>query len=280
VSNFEATARYRLSRKSGLSVEQRRTFSELVENGIAITSATQFLEDSAVFDELVKSTGQLVEARKGDIEAARREVKRPGSKTFLVELLDSEPILDIESVYVRFCMQPEIIAFANAYFGMYTKFRFFNIWYNMQTELPPTQSQLWHRDPEDRLILKMFVYLTDVDEGAGPFTYAPGTHAYGAIDSEPQSFKEEFVVAPRSNDEQMAVIVPEEQWVVATGKRGAIVFADTNGYHKGGWCRESDRLLFAAMFTSKATTTGEYFKRAAPLPAKLPPDQKYALSIH
>ena len=56
---------------------------------------------------------------------------------------------------------------------------------------PARDSQLWHRDPaNDEHLLKVFVYLTDVDEGAGPFMYAAGTHPEGDVKQQPQSHPE------------------------------------------------------------------------------------------
>ena len=36
-------------------------------------------------------------------------------------------------------------------------------------------SQRWHRDFNDKHLLKAFLYLVDVDEGTGPFQYVPGS---------------------------------------------------------------------------------------------------------
>jgi ectoine hydroxylase-related dioxygenase (phytanoyl-CoA dioxygenase family) len=33
----------------------------------------------------------------------------------------------------------------------------------------------WHRDYNDQHLVKVFVYLVDVDEGTGPFEYVPGS---------------------------------------------------------------------------------------------------------
>jgi hypothetical protein len=92
------------------------------------------------------------------------------------------------------------------------------------------------------------VYLTDVDEGAGPFTYAPGTHLLGNVKTEPEYHMENGV--KRTVDEQMDKIVPKEKWVTALVPKYTVVFADTHGYHKGGLAREHDRLLYTCMYTS------------------------------
>lgn len=160
---------------------------------------------------------------------------------------------------------------------MYTRLRAFNVWHNFASKKDPRNSQLWHRDPEDRYILKMFVYLTDVSEGSGPLIYARGTHVQGSIKSLPESFKDPETTARRSNDAQMSAVVPKDRWITAVGPKGTVVFADTRGYHKGGLVREGDRVLYNCMFTSQASTRAEYFERKLAIPASFDSALAFAL---
>ena len=125
----------------------------------------------------------------------------------------------------------------------------YNVWCNCVTQLPARQSQLWHRDPapEGRFILKVFTYLTDVDEGSGPLVYAAGTHLKGDLREQP-AFLYKDGQTPRSDDEQMAQVVPPSSWVTGVGPKATIIFADTRGFHKGGLAREHERSLHLAVF--------------------------------
>ena len=138
---------------------------------------------------------------------------------------------------------------------MFTKISYFNIWHTFSTPVHARATQLWHRDPEDRYILKVFLYLSDVDDGAGPFTYAAGSHPKAKLRREP-AFTSDADGARRSDDGQMAEVVPPGRWVKGTGPRGTLIFADTRGYHKGGLARERDRLLYTCQFLSKAAGGG------------------------
>src|SRR5262249_25761692 len=175
---------------------------------------------------------------------------------------------DPSDILVRFALQPEVLAIANSYFNMLTKLRSYNVWHNFPTHAPPRESQLWHRDPEDRCVLKMFVYLTDVDEGAGPLSYVPGTHSLGTVKTAAQSeiFREGRSYVHRSNDTQINEVVPKNQWITAVGPKGTVVFVDTRGYHKGGFAVERERILYTCMFLSKASSCPEGFKRDHALP--------------
>ena len=123
--------------------------------------------------------------------------------------------------------------------------------------LPARESQLWHRDPmpEDRFVLKVFTCLTDVDDASGPFVYAAGTHHKGSVRREPD-FLHKDGETPRSDDGQMARVVPPNAWVRGVGSAGTIIFADTRGYHKGGLAQERDRLLHIGVFRPPGLRSG------------------------
>jgi len=251
--------------------EAARVLNELNQYGIAKSSVDRLFSDTTIFVKMCQEVDDLEQLLATDLDQARIAAKSDteGLKTFLYKLLGEKPELDPESIYARFALQKEILQIANSYFQMYTQLRYYNVWHTLATDSRARESQLWHRDREDHLIFKVFAYLSDVDEGAGPFTYAPGTHRKGAIQREPKSFVEKGV--QRWNDEQMNTIVPDNQWIKATGKKGDLIFADTRGCHKGGLARTSDRVLYTCLFTSPTSQVSELFKR--PSDMKLPTDK-------
>lgn len=274
--NLKSTLAYRFE-QSVIGGEAARVLDVLNRDGVAITSVESLLGSASCFDELCTAVDELEADWAGQIAAERRDANRydKSYKTFLFELLGNHPLLDPESVYARFALQQPILQIANAYFGMYTRLRYYNVWHTLTTNTQARESQLWHRDREDHSILKLFVYLSDIDEGAGPFTYAPGTHHKGPIRRAPEFFIENGV--RRTNDEQMGAIVPQSRWVQAVGKKGTILFGDTAGYHKGGLARTRDRLMFTCMFTSPTSQAPEQFSRPARL--VLPQDKAQAMAL-
>jgi hypothetical protein len=226
----------------------------LNSDGIAFTSIEELLEDASEYHALNSATNVLLENRKDEIDNLKRRVNDPaiGSKTFNLEMLGSELTFDAESIFARFALNNRLLNIANGYFQMYAKLRYYNVWKTFASQGEARESQLWHFDREDNYILKLFLYLDDVDEGAGPFTYAPGTHRKGQFRSiEPEFFIEGGV--RRTTDEQMNAVFPKEQWKKGTGKKGTMIFADTRGFHKGGEARTKDRLMYTCMYTSQAS---------------------------
>jgi hypothetical protein len=262
-----------------LGGEAARVLSALNRHGIAMTSAPALLGPHSCFPELAESVDRL-EQDLAALTASRRPAASQhsaiGRKTFVFPLLGERPVLDPRSIYARFALQKPILQIANAYFGMYTRLRYYNIWHTFTTQGRARESQLWHQDREDHLILKVFVYLSDVDLGSGPFTYAAGTHPKGKIRRTPSFFIEGNV--KRSEDQQMAEVVPREQWVTGVGSRGTIIFADTRGHHKGGFNRERDRIMYTCMFTSHASHSEEFLERPATLPTPEDKEISYALA--
>lgn len=274
--NLKSTLAYRLD-DHDLSFEQARIVEELNRRGVATSSIDRLPEIGSRYQELKRAVEALEDEWAGRVSEARGETETGdlGRKTFLLQLLGEQPRLDPDSVYAGFCLDRQILEIANAYFGMYTQLRYYNIWHTLTTRGPARESQLWHYDRDDHLILKLFVYLSEVDEGAGPLTYAPGTHRKGNLRELPQSFDEQGV--PRWKDEEMAALVPRDKWVTATGSPGTIVFADTRGFHKGGLARSRDRIFYTCMFTSPASQTPEHFIR--PLGLTMPAAKAQARAL-
>jgi hypothetical protein len=111
-----------------------------------------------------------------------------------------------------------------------------------------------------------------VDDDAGPFIYAARTHLKSGLCPEPNA------AGNRSNDKQMAEVVSPERWVKCTGPKGTIIFADTRGYHKGGFAREHDRIMYICVFTSQATKYPENFRR--PERMLLPKDNAQTFALN
>lgn len=255
VFNLSASVKYLVGNNNELSETERSILRDLNRDGIALASVTDIFRDHSEFNRLSSTVERMLQERKEEIkrlELNAGDFTRIGSKTFNLELLGSEVKFDPTDTFSRFALNTAFLNVANAYLRMYAQLRYYNVWYTFATNTAARESQLWHFDREDNYILKIFVYLKDVDIGTGPFTYAPGTHRKGPHwNQKPESFYENNVL--RTTDEQMNALIPRERWITGTGKKGTVVFADTRGYHKGGEARDDNRLIYTCMFTSLAS---------------------------
>jgi hypothetical protein len=245
-----------------------RIAADLRRDGVALVPAGELLGSSPVYPAVMHAAATLEcdwSSRLAELRTAYRAGAVSGKqKPYSIVLLPAR-IPPLEDALTRFALAGPVLDVVNAYFGMYTALTAANVWHNLIAEGAPIQSQLWHRDPEDRHILKLFLYLSDVDEGAGPFTYARGSHRHPSRIA-PHHHRDGET--PRSEDAEMAVLVPMEQWLTAYGPKGTLVFADTRGYHKGGWGSRSERIVYVAEFLASAAhgiSTRNFHLGARPL---------------
>lgn len=78
----------------------------------------------------------------------------------------------------------------------------------------------WHLDHEDRRMLKVIVYLSDVHNGTGPFGFIDSSSAERV---RPLIRRQEDTIT----DDQMAMVVPREDWNRVAGPRLTAVHVDT-----------------------------------------------------
>jgi hypothetical protein len=112
------------------------------------------------------------------------------------------------------------------------------------------ETRLWHRDYEDFKIVKIIVYLNDVDRGGGAYEFIPRPRL------------PIWRVAPlggRVDDPDMSRIVPEAFWKKCNGPRGTIVFSDTcSVYHRGTIAHAEDRRALFYCYNSKAPRSPQH----------------------
>jgi len=107
------------------------------------------------------------------------------------------------------------------------------------------KSRLWHVDLEDKKVLKIIVYLNDVNEDGGPFQYIPQSLTSTVI----QSLKHR----PRYiTDEIMQQVLSPSNWKSCTGLSGTVIFAGTAGiFHRGKIPVAEDRFAVFFDYTSR-----------------------------
>ncbi|MBW4551601.1 MAG: hypothetical protein KME35_10895 [Aphanocapsa sp. GSE-SYN-MK-11-07L] len=91
-------------------------------------------------------------------------------------------------------------------------------------------TRLWHIDHEDRRMIKLIIYLTDVDQNSGPFQYIQPEISLDLLKSVPSRF--DFLT-----EQELKQYLPasmESPFTSCTGKAGTVIFVDTaRSYHRG-----------------------------------------------
>jgi len=253
-----------------LNSERQAVVAELLRAGIAVRRR---VGDPQLFDAVRTQALSLFDAAwdgHGIRPGLETRVKDRGglgaheAKDFLVFLIP--PKLAADSPFVRYALQDDLLAVAEAYLGMRVQLSSVHLWLNYPTGGEARSTQLWHKDADDIVNLKVFTYLTDVDESSGPFAFIPATHPFGRRRGiNPHAFQ-----PGRVDDDAMGRTVPRQDWRINIGASGTTVFADTCGYHKGVKPVANPRLMLMCHYTSPSAFSARELKVTGSLEAYTP----------
>lgn len=247
----------RHSRGRLLSSAQEEIVSELRRNGIAVTHINKLFPEER-YRKLEEYGRELWTSPEAEERISRQEQNPAGAKDDLIVHLFGGysgivPELDLEDPFSAFILDDGILEIAGAYFGACPVFRMFSL--HSTVLVPPSSpavfSQRWHRDPDDKKIVKVFLYLSDVpDEGAGPFSYIRGSQLGGKRRG---LFPQIPPVGRYPKPGEVEKIVPPGDIEICRGRAGTLIFCDTSGLHRGGYSTKKRRLMFAGTFVTAAS---------------------------
>ena len=130
---------------------------------------------------IAEQRDRFVSATEADLAAGGEHVRvRPG-KEFVVRLQSYGVELGPDDPWFRVVSSRRLLDLANTYVGMWSKLEYVDVWYSVpQPEAAERiSSQRWHRDYNDKHLLKVFLYLVDVDDSMGPFQFVAGSQPGG-----------------------------------------------------------------------------------------------------
>lgn len=237
-----------------LTPVQERIARDLKAQGISLTHV----------DELFPNTS-LVPTLQEYFRSHKDSAKTGSKKTFLRFLLkEIHSTLDFDNPFVRLGLRPEVLGIVSEYMEMWPKFDFYSI--NVTLPMPSgsatSGSQRWHRDPGEKRICKIFVYVNDVYEGAGPFMAVRFSHDGGTWRSLFPPRADDGWYPPEGGVESSPA---KDDIMVCTGRAGTVVFCDTTMLHKGGYATKKERWMATLSYAAKNSFTH-------PVKYRKPPD--------
>ena len=126
-------------------------------------------------------------------------------------------------------------------------------------------------------MLKAFIYLSDVDESAGPFTYVIGStygKRYGRL------FPQHPPLGSYPPEGAVEAAVSPEHVRVMTGQAGTVIFCDTTGIHRGGYATGRERLMFTAFYAAPSYIDPQWYRIPDGLDlSSLAPQARFALHV-
>jgi hypothetical protein len=242
-------------------------FSELAPDlwGELEPEATRFVSETEA---------ELAREKEGGESALRR---REG-KEFVVRKYAYDVELGLDDPWLQLGLNTRMLDIANAYLGMWAKLEYVDVWYTPPVEDPERRSsQRWHRDFNDRHLLKAFLYLVDVDEETGPFEYVPRTAPGNELDY----LWPWRPLGENYPPEQELLDKIADRTVSFTAPKGTIIFCNTCGFHRGGFATGKPRALATVTYSSPASLaslTERNFSIQSDGSNGLDPQQRYSLS--
>ena len=162
--------------------------------------------------------------------------------------LVNQPILNIPNLY-KIVFNKKLIDAVTSYFGCVPAITSLAARKSFVTSAPSVSNQHFHRDYNSLVkLLKVAVYLNDVDKDTGPFTYIEGSHK--------QMF-DNWWNFHYIQDEPLKEIYGVEKIKYLTANMGDILFADTRGFHKGLKPKSKERYALHMCFLVHPELSGE-----------------------
>jgi len=280
-ANRLARRRYARERPA-LDAVQQRIVDRLGEEGYAVLPFSELVPNPQTWNDLEAEAARFVAETEAELdrESEGGEValrRRPG-KEFVVRKYAYDVELDLDDPWLRLGLSRRLLDIANTYLGMWAKLEYVDVWYTPRVEQPERKSsQRWHRDFNDRHLLKAFLYLVDVDEESGPFEYVPRSAPGGELDHlwpwRPlgDNYPPEDELADKIANRSVSFTAP----------KGTLIFCNTSGFHRGGFAVGKPRVLATVTYSSPASlaslTERNYSIRGDAVDG-LDPEQRYAFS--
>ena len=145
-----------------------------------------------------------------------------------------EDLIDIRGV-IDFCEHPLLLGVADEYLGCKSKIAGISSWKTKFLRNKASNAQQFHRDIDALKWLKVFVYLTDVDDHNGPHVYVEKTHKLNR-----------FISFRRIKDDEIVSSGLEEEHI--KGLKGTVIVADSFGLHKGLAPKEGYRAILQVTY--------------------------------
>ncbi len=230
---------------------QRRIVSEVEADGFSVVSFGDLFPDS-LWQEIETQRDAFAAETERDLAAGGENVRVRQGKEFVVRLHSYGVELGFDDPWFRASSSRRMLDIANAYLRMWSKLEYVDVWYSVPQPAGAERvsSQRWHRDFNDKHLLKAFLYLVDVDESMGPFQYVPGSQPGGP-------YADAWAWRPLGDnyptEEELEQRIPASAAHAFTGPQATLIFCNTAGFHRGGFSTTRPRLLATTTYSSPAS---------------------------
>ena len=262
VATNPASRRLFESNPPSLDERQREVLDELSRDGYAVTSVAKLFseetwrtvaQDGADYRRQIEGqlNGRVSEGQPSRSARFRARSTLVTKRGFYMGRRYRRTPPTLESPLLQLGASTRVLDIVNSYLGMWSKLTYADQWYTPPrgSDADRLGSMHWHRDYNDQYLVKVFVYLVDVDEGAGPFEYVPGSAKDGPY-SDIWPWQPAGDMYPSA--EEFEQRIPASAVRTFTAPAGSMIFCNTSGFHRGGHATTQPRDMFVLNYLSPA----------------------------
>ena len=141
---------------------------------------------------------------------------------------------------------PSVLAIVASMLGAKPTISYMTAWWSLPAGDGTAQhAEKFHRDVDDWRFVKLFCYLTDVDETAGPHVFVRGSHKVNKLTE-----------IRRFSDEEVSSMFGARDIISFTGPAGTCFLENTNGIHRGIPPVDKPRLIFQVLYSLRPVIYG------------------------
>ncbi len=231
-SNYLAARKRHFENLPVISDYEQGLIDKLRVEGVVMTSLEALSIPST--QEMLQSAKALIPNIPGNISQSKNE--------FVVHATPQQ-ILEHQEIFI-WGLEQRLINIIENYIGLPVAYH--GAYFRRDIATPvQVKSRLWHIDPEDRKVLKVVIYLNDVDNNNGPFEYIPLPFTSEVVAS--LKYKHGYV-----QDKTMEKAISPSKFKSCTGNAGTVIIASTGGiFHRGKIPISSDRYTIFFDYTSR-----------------------------
>lgn len=217
-------------RDEALSPESARALAQLEQHGLA--SLKPLLSSEEADAMAAYFLAQPLVGPQGDATSLAQLPEGTSAAAYPLDVVLACPrMLDILNA-------PQVLQIASAYLGCKPTLSSVGVRWSFPGADRHSTTQAYHRDLDDWRFLKLFVYLTDVDEGGGPHSFVRGSHKTG-FGLQARRYARSHIDR-RYGSQALSTVL---------GPRGTTFVADTLGIHCGLPPTDRPRLILQIQYS-------------------------------
>ena len=231
---------------------QQRIVSEVGAQGFSVLPFGELFRDAELWRDLEAQRDRFVEETETELSAGGENVRVRQGKEFVIRLHSYGVDVGLDDPWFRATTSRRMLDVTNAYLRMWSKLEYLDVWYSVPQPAAAERvsSQRWHRDYNDKHLLKAFLYLVDVNEEMGPFQYVPGSQPGGP-------YADAWAWSPLGQnyptEEALEKRIPASAAHAFVAPKATLIFCNTAGFHRGGFSTTNPRVLATVTYSSPAS---------------------------